>query len=98
LIACGVSAADATAYINRASRSWLRIGLLQVDIKSFDDLVITSSFSVSQRGQHGPFRSPVNTSRSSCFSSLAMTTRRKKAAAIINDDLVPSIKTYLTQL
>jgi hypothetical protein len=47
LVASGVSPADAATYIHRASRRWLRLGLLQVDVKSFNQLVIASSFSVT---------------------------------------------------
>jgi hypothetical protein len=47
LVSSGVSPADATNYVNRASRRWLRLGLLQVDIRSFDELVVASSFNVS---------------------------------------------------
>jgi hypothetical protein len=47
LVASGVGAAVAATYVHRASRRWLRLGLLQVDVKSFDQLVIASSFNVS---------------------------------------------------
>jgi hypothetical protein len=46
LVASGVSPADAATYLHRASRRWLRLGLLQVDFKSFE-LAIASSFNVS---------------------------------------------------
>jgi hypothetical protein len=47
LVASGASPANAATYVHRASRRWLRLGLLQVDAKSFDELVITNTFNVS---------------------------------------------------
>ena len=47
LVASGASPANAATHLHRASRRWLRLGLLQVDVKSFDDLVIAKTFNVS---------------------------------------------------
>jgi hypothetical protein len=47
LIASGVGPADAATYIHSASRRWLRLGLLQVDVNNFNQSVIASSFSVT---------------------------------------------------
>ena len=120
LVACGVSPADATTYVNRASRRWLRIGLLQVDIKSFDDLAITSSFSVSlgrstwtiqvtnERiahlllqlfDNHNPPRESGSKLKIVEAEGLVYVFDNGKCVlTCVMDDLVPSIKAYLTQL
>jgi hypothetical protein len=120
LVAYGVSAADATSYVNRASRRWLRIGLLQVDIKSFDDLAIISSFSVSLArstwtiqvtseriaqlllqffGNHNPPRQSGSMLKIIEAEDLVYVFDNSKCVlTCVMDDLVPSIKAYLTQL
>ena len=47
LVARGVSPDNAAIYVKRASQKWLRLGLLQVDFKSFDNLAIACAFNVS---------------------------------------------------
>ena len=47
LMEYGVSPTDAATYVYRASRRWLRLGLLQVDVRTFDERVIARSFNVS---------------------------------------------------
>ncbi len=47
LIEYGIRPTDAATYVYRALRRWLRLGLLQVDIRSFDERVIARSFNVS---------------------------------------------------
>jgi hypothetical protein len=47
LIASGVGPADAATYIHSASQRWLRLGLLQVDVSTFNQAVIASAFSIT---------------------------------------------------
>ena len=47
LVTSGVKPAEAERYIRRALHRWLRLGLVQVDIESFNELAIASSFNVS---------------------------------------------------
>ena len=47
LIASGASPTDAATYVNQAARKWLRLGLLQVHIASFDGLATECAFTVS---------------------------------------------------
>ena len=43
----GVSQADADTYVHDALRRWLKLGLLQLEIKCFDGVVFAQSFNVS---------------------------------------------------
>jgi hypothetical protein len=47
LVASGVSPTDAATYVNQAARKWVRLGLLQVHIASFDGLATECAFTVS---------------------------------------------------
>ena len=47
LVSFGVKPAEAERYIRRALQKWLRAGLVQVDISSFDELAIANTFTVS---------------------------------------------------
>jgi hypothetical protein len=47
LVATGVGPADAATYIHSASQRWLGLGLLQVDVNSFNQSIIASAFSVT---------------------------------------------------
>ena len=46
LVSSGVTSADAARFVRQASHQWLRLGLVQVDIKSFDEIAIASTFAV----------------------------------------------------
>ena len=46
LVASGANPTDAATYVNQAARKWLRLGLLQVDIASFDGLATECAFTV----------------------------------------------------
>jgi hypothetical protein len=47
LIGRGVSQADADTYVHDALRRWLKLGLLQLELKSLDGVVFAQSFNVS---------------------------------------------------
>ena len=118
LVASGASQTDAATYVNQAARRWLRLGLLQVDIASFDGLANECAFtarlgrsvwklefnceSVAQSvlqlfEHHEPPQESGNRLKIIEAKNLVYVFHDDKCVlTCVMDDVVPSIKAYLT--